>query len=131
MQLLNDKTIKQIYLFTGKNHLLYEKIKQWKEPRAIPLRNQDDTCIAALMTRSCLVIIRPGGLSVMEQMALTHPKGQKIFIHYADQTLQSGIPWEDGNAEALIEALRSKDVQVIKTTPYNFLEDSYADFTLV
>jgi len=88
--------------------------------KIISLANQDAEQIAALMSRSNVVVTRGGGLSVMEQMAMKHSQEQSIFIHHADSEaheLTSGISWEDANVDALIEHLTTKEVYSKKTSP--------------
>ena len=54
----------------------------------------------------------------MEQMAMNHHKDQIILIHHADsdsEILESGIPWEDANADVLINVLQA--IRIAKTSP--------------
>ncbi len=103
------------------------KLPENKHGRTIiRLDNQDDEHMAPILTRSNLMIIRGGGLSVMEQMAMHHPCGQSIMIHHKDSEkseLTSGIPWEDCNTNALIQTLSSETFGVKKTSPNRFEGD--------
>jgi len=116
----------KVFVFGGKNDAISKKIDAIlaKNPtyndRVIRLGNQDDVQIAQLMTRSNMVIIRGGGLSVMEQMTMPHNKRQTILIHHANShatELTSGISWEDDNVTALMADLKLKQVHAEKTSP--------------
>jgi hypothetical protein len=114
----------KVFIFGGTNDAIRIKIEELLRLRpdltskVALLSNQEDAFIASLMTRSEILVIRAGGLSVMEQLAMPHPTNQKILIHHADSVdgkMQSGISWEDKNADELIRVL--KNVKVIKTCP--------------
>jgi effector protein SdbA len=124
----------KVFIFGGKNNReLYDKIQNLIDSdrkryagKIIPLGNQSDRPIAALMSRSNTVIIRGGGLSVMEQMAMNHSCAQSIFIHHGntkEKELTSGISWEDHNVEKLITFLKGKNVHSQKTSPSLARED--------
>lgn len=119
--------INKVFIFGGKNKIISNKIDEiidknpdYKE-KIVRLDNQSDQEIAPLMTRSNIVIIRGGGLSVMEQMAMPHNPEQVVLLHHADSPdkapLTSGIPWEDSNANELIRYLSKKNIYVAKTSP--------------
>jgi effector protein SdbA len=96
--------------------------KHKAETRLVLLGDQrKDSFIASVMTRSNFIITRAGGLSVMEQMAMRHPENQHILIHHAhvssDGKYTTGIPWEDKNADSLIDYLTPKGVHIQKTCP--------------
>jgi len=117
--------MKKVFVLGGTNPAIKEKIEVLTENpnyagRIICLGNQGDKEIAALMSRSNMVIIRGGGLSVMEQLCMQHNSEQTILIHHADSPkldLTSGISWEDDNVKGLITNLRTKNVHVDKTSP--------------
>lgn len=123
----------KVFVFGGKtNPKLQEKIKDLLERNPeykgciLPLSNQSDEHIAPLMTRSNVLVIRGGGLSVMEQLAMRHNPQQSVLIHHANspqKILSSGISWEDENVDALIKSLKSKGVHSVKTSP----ERAYRD----
>jgi effector protein SdbA len=118
----------KVFVFGGKsNPILYSRIFELiasnlekYEGKIIPLNHQSDCPIAALMSRSNTVIIRGGGLTVMEQMAMNHSSEQSIFIHHPDSShgsLTSGIIWEDHNVEKLIKFLHKKNIYSAKISP--------------
>lgn len=127
--LLKNKMDK-VFVFGGKtNPILQSKINQLidqhpeYQDKIIPLGNQGDKEIMPLMTRSNILVIRGGGLSVMEQLAMNHHSEQTVFIHHANsnsKNLTSGIPWEDCNVDNLIEKLTSIFVHCKKTCPARF-----------
>jgi effector protein SdbA len=118
----------KIFVFIGTNQVVKDKIthqlssmSEEQRSRVILLGPQDAPFIAALMTRSNLLIIRSGGLTVMEQMAMQHHHTQIICIHHSDresEILTSGISWEDDNANHLIDFLSQENIRVIKSSPY-------------
>ncbi len=124
---LLNKGMDKVFVFGGQqNKALSDKIDgmlqkypQYKG-KIIRLGNQDDVQIAPLMSRSNMVVIRGGGLSVMEQLAMNHNPLQTVLIHHANSTeknLSSGISWEDDNVTSVIEDLKSRGVHAKKTSP--------------
>jgi hypothetical protein len=92
----------KVFVFGGKAPHLKNEIEILVEHAPeliIPLDNQGAEYIAPVMVLSDIVIMRGGGLSIMEQMALRHHSLQKIFIHSKeiDGELTSGVDWEDKN----------------------------------
>ena len=127
IETLFDSGIDKVFVFGGKIEAISEKIDvilarrpEYKE-RVIRLGNQGDKEIAQLMTRSNMIFMRAGGMSVMEQMAMRHNKEQTIFLHHANTNrheLTSGISWEDDNVTALIADLNlNKKIRAEKTSP--------------
>jgi len=124
---LLDAGCEKVFVFGGKtNPTVSHYIQQWiaDEPlyakRIIPLGYQGDRSIAALMSRSDVVITRGGGVSIMEQMAMNHSSQQVILIHHADsydRMLTSGVSWEDANAAALVVYMKAQGVHSQKTSP--------------
>ncbi|MCF6807570.1 hypothetical protein L3V79_04095 [Thiotrichales bacterium 19S9-12] len=126
---------KKIFVFGGQKDEISNKIDYFINENSdylnkhsieiIRLGHLDDTQMQPIMTRSNVIVQRGGGLSTMEQMAMNHHSNQKIFIHHADgnnqETLTSGILWEDGNANKLIGDLGED--KVIKTSPPLFEKD--------
>ncbi len=116
----------KIFVFGGQNEHIANKIDdivklhpEYNE-RIIRLANQDDPQITSIMTRSNIVVIRGGGLSAMEQMAMPHNENQIILVHHADspdKELSSGISWEDGNTDELLEEMRAKGLRAEKVSP--------------
>lgn len=126
IETLLNKGMSKVFVFGGKNKNISEKIDEIiaKNPayqaNIIRLGNQGDKEIVALMTRSNIAVIRGGGLSVMEQMAMPHNEEQTILIHHANseaENLSSGISWEDDNVTFLMEDLHAKNVYAQKTSP--------------
>lgn len=116
----------KVFVFGGKMPVIQQKISEIikKHPeyndKIIPLGNQGDKEIAPLMSRANLVVIRGGGLSVMEQLAMNHSEEQSVLIHHANSTekeLTSGISWEDDNVKYLITDLQRRNVYTAKTSP--------------
>ncbi|WP_058535479.1 hypothetical protein [Legionella saoudiensis] len=119
--------MERVFVFGGKNKSLSDKIdelisthEEYRD-RIVRLDNQGDKEISALMTRSNIVVTRGGGLSVMEQMAMSHNSEQIVLIHHADAPenapLSSGISWEDSNVDMLIDYLQQNDTYAQKTSP--------------
>ena len=76
-----------------------------------------------LFKQADLLILKGGGLTVMEQLALEHPRNQKIFFHYpcsSMEALSSGIPWEDANIQIAKSILTEKNIDVFQTNPKLF-----------
>lgn len=122
---LLKRNVDKIFVFGGNKPNIAPEldriVKQYPdaEQKIIRLDNQDDIQMAPIMTRSNTVIIRGGGLSIMEQMALPHNPLQSILVHHAKQTPAgptSGIHWEDENVNGLIAHLEQHNVFVSKTT---------------
>lgn len=126
IETLLESSTNRVFVFGGKNLVIQEKIAEiianhpeYKN-RIIPLGNQGDKEMASLMSRSNLAIIRGGGLSVMEQLAMNHNPEQTILIHHANSNqkkLTSGISWEDENINFLMTNLRKNGVYTVKTSP--------------
>jgi hypothetical protein len=142
---LIDNGIKKVFVFGGNNVQISQKITQLIEDaqdytdKIIVLGHQDDTAMTALMTRCNLLIIRGGGISIMEQLVMTHNQKQIILIHHKDpdttdlktpsstqeessnletiDKMTSGISWEDENANYCIETLSREGIQIEKTCP--------------
>ena len=126
VQTLVDSDYDKIFVFGGLSNHIYGPLQEIirKSPslkdKIVCLGNQDDTKMMPIMTRSNTVIIRGGGLSVMEQMALQHNENQIILVHHTDiasNELSSGMAWEDGNVDKLIDYLNKKGMLVQKTSP--------------
>ena len=116
----------KVFVFSGKLEAISQKIDDiianhptYKE-KIIRLGYQDDHHLAQLMTRSNVIITRGGGLSVMEQMAMSHPAQQVILIHHRNadmHELTSGISWEDHNVNVLLFNLKQNNIRALKTSP--------------
>lgn len=122
---LLQTNMNNVFVFGGQNPNISERIDQIikKNPafanKIVKLGNQGDKEIAALMTRSNLLVIRAGALSTQEQLAMKHNPLQSVFIHHSNsnsEKLTSGLPWEDANADALIADLRTQNVHTDKTS---------------
>ena len=126
IETLIQNGMEKIFVFGGTNEAISRKIDLIISDhpnyanKIIRLGKQDDKHIAQLMTRSNIAVIRGGGLSVMEQMAMPHNTQQTILIHHANSTTQnltSGISWEDENVNHLIAYLNIQQVHAEKTSP--------------
>lgn len=104
----------KIIIFRGNNLNIDKRIESEFSPqdkeRIVLLGTQGDAQIAPIMTRSQCVIIRCGGLSITEQMAMPLLYDKRILIHHSDRIegkeLSTGLPWEDENANCLIEFIK-------------------------
>jgi effector protein SdbA len=89
--------------------------------KIVRLGNQSDVEMAPIFTRSNCIVMRGGGLSVMEQMAMPAIKEKIVLMHHEDRNddaeLTSGLSWEDSNADRLINYLAEQKVVAIKTSP--------------
>ncbi len=121
----------KIFVFGGLNDNIFHPIEQMinaypqSERQAIRARivrlgNQSDAEMGPIMTRSNCVVIRGGGLSTMEQMALPSNPNKTVLLHHNDcnnGVLTSGLSWEDGNVDSLIEHLEKQGSYARKTSP--------------
>ncbi|KTD22361.1 hypothetical protein [Legionella londiniensis] len=128
---LLEKDYDHIFIFGGLNQHISRKveeiIKTYSSVEQVNIRNklvllghQTDQEMAPIMTRSNCVVIRGGGLSVMEQMSMPVLPDKAVFIHYEntpDSDFTSGVSWEDSNADSLIRFLSQKGANVYKTSP--------------
>lgn len=133
---LLDKDYDHIFIFGGLNNRIapeidaileiYPPVEQDKiKQKMILLPPQTDIEMAPIMARSHYVIIRGGGLSVMEQMAIPIMRDKTVLVHHDDtsnDSLTSGIDWEDSNTDALIYYLRQKGCRAFKTSPTKGLD---------
>jgi hypothetical protein len=124
-ELADSGHYQKIFVFGGTAPHIRDAIKELQRSAAdkgitiIPLDNQNDEHMAPIFTRSQLIIIRGGGLSVMEEMAMPHHQDQVILIHCKEDArgkLGSGISWEDGNVDELIQDLGIKGTVVRRTS---------------
>lgn len=132
IKILLEKGVDKVFIFGGQNQNIQAGIVKmlsdcpdYKE-KIISLGYQSDAALTALMTRSNIVVIRGGGLCVMEQLALNHNKEQLVLVHHANGVkgeLTSGISWEDDNVDALIAHLRARGVHALKTNPAKAVHD--------
>jgi effector protein SdbA len=99
------------------------------QQRIIRLGNQSDKAIGPIMSRSDCVVIRGGGLCIMEQMALPLPTNKKkiFLLHHTDakgkQPLSTGIQWEDGNTENFIQYMKKQGIYARKSSPKRACKD--------
>ena len=115
----------KVFLFAGSNRVLIEEVIKLQTERGLAdkivlLPNQDDSHVASVISRSNIVVTRPGGGTVMEHLAMKHNPQQKIMLHHKDTRFEgpsTGISWEDGNANLLIEKLGGEGITAVKTTP--------------
>ena len=128
---LLDNDYDKIFVFGGLNDNIYHPIEAIIRSypvseqdairgRIIRLGNQSDVEMGPIMTRSDCVVIRGGGLSVMEQMALPENPNKTVLFHHhdsANEDLTSGLSWEDGNVDRLIEHLQKQGAYARKTSP--------------
>ncbi len=135
---LIDKGYDHIFLFGGMNKAIAQGVdaildsypstqRAFIKNRIHCLGNQSDIEMGPIMTRSDSVVIRGGGLSIMEQMSMPLMSDKSVLIHHEDNTedeeLTSGLSWEDSNADRLIDFLTEKGAFALKTSPSTFLSD--------
>jgi effector protein SdbA len=121
----------KIFVFTSGKPDVSAGLNNLGQSKIISLGFQDDKVTGQLMARSNLSIIRGGGLSVLEQLSLLSKMDEasllkkKIYIHHqkddSQAELSSGISWEDGNVDFLIESMKGK-VDIYKTSPTRILD---------
>lgn len=119
--LVQSCLFEKIFVYGGKTEHLHGGLMAIDSSKVemILLDSQDDWHSAPILARSNMVIVRGGGLSMMELMALPHPLGQIILVHSKEDTegkLTSGISWEDCNVDKLETYLNSNKVQVRRTS---------------
>lgn len=131
LKILLQCKIDKIFVFGGKNAILSKKIdsllklKPALSRKIIRLDNQDAPQLSQILSRSNIIIMRSGGMSIMEQMTLKHHSDQKIFLHHGflkSKCLSSGISWEDENAQVFIDFCKSNNLAVEKTHPLLFTQ---------
>jgi effector protein SdbA len=89
------------------------------------LNQQSALELASIMVRSNCVILRGGGLSTMENLALPIIPQKKFYFHHPEQgnenktldDLTTGLSWEDTNIDHFIKHIRKHHAFAIKTTP--------------
>jgi hypothetical protein len=113
------------YIACSKNQKLFESLQtlladhplhRETPHRIIPLTMQSMDAVASLMWRSNQMIIRSGGISSIEQLALAQARQEPrvLWIHSAhkgsdpEACLKHTYSWERGNAEYLMEHLGAK-----------------------
>lgn len=123
-QIQKHQPSQQHYLFIAcsKNEALYRSLQELLDQhllhrttnhRVVPLRMQSLEAIASLMWRSNQILIRSGGISSLEQLALAQgrPDRPKLWIHSGykghepSALIDYTYAWERGNAEYLIHHL--------------------------
>lgn len=109
------------FIACSKNEALYNSLRellinhplhQTTPHRIIPLRMQTMDAVASLMWRSDQIIIRSGGISSLEQLAISRGRKDnppKLWIHSGYRGEDPGAllnhiyTWERGNAEYLMQ----------------------------
>lgn len=122
IEVANPSQPHYFFIACSKNQALFDKLQTLLDShplhrdtahRIIPLTMQTMDAVASLMWRSNQVIIRSGGISSIEQLALakTHLTERKLWIHSAykgqdaEGCLGHTYAWERGNAEYLMSQL--------------------------
>ena len=124
---LFDNAIDMVFVLGGRHAEIQAEIDNFLRETngtkpVVSLAFQYPAFIAQLMSRSAVVIVRSGGLTMMEQLAMHHHPDQIILLHHADtcaHDMKSGIIWEDYNADGLIRYLEQDQIRVLKTSPSN------------
>lgn len=112
----------KVFVFGGQDERIkkgLDKIAPQYQHLIVRLGNQDDAHIAPIMCRSEVVVMRGGGLSVMEQLAMPHNEKQTILVHTKNERgkLTSGISWEDENVNLMQKDLRQRyHIHIERTT---------------
>jgi hypothetical protein len=125
-QLKNKSPSQPHYFFIAcsKNQALYEELQELlarvpspSPHRIIPLTMQTMDSLASLMWRSNQIIIRSGGISSLEQLALAQARKNNratLWIHSSYKgsdpkaLLKHTYAWERGNAEYLMKHLGAR-----------------------
>lgn len=128
---LLKKNFDKIFVFGGLNERIYQPIediinnypntmREHIRSRIVRLGNQDDLQMAPIMTRANCTVIRGGGLSAMEQLAMPVAADKVFLVHHNEnhqEELTSGLSWEDGNVDCLVEHFAKKNIFIKKTSP--------------
>lgn len=119
-----------VFLFRGHNTNIDTCVRDMLaqqtgiKPQIHLLCFQTDTENAPILTRSDVIVLRSGGLSTMEAMSLPTKPGKTLLIHHPqrrqNQTLSTGLLWEDANAEALKQFMIKQGGIGITTNPSLF-----------
>jgi len=115
----------KVYVLGGRHPEIQAKINELLtndayQNRVISLGFEGAEFLARLSRRCHIKVMRAGGLSIMEALAMRHHPEQLILLHHSDSnaaSLKCGIPWEDCNADELIDHLAQENVRVLKTCP--------------
>ena len=122
--LLSTEQYAQIFIFRADNTTLNHELLELSKT-IICLDHQTASTLAAIMVRSNCVILRGGGLSLMENMALPIIKNKIFLFHHPAQgnenkdsdSLSTGLSWEDTNINAMIKHIRKHGAFAYKVTP--------------
>jgi len=120
-KIIQLKQYNKIFVFGGNNPILKDQVSALKSESCeiILLDNQDDKHSAPIRVRSDLAIIRGGGLSIMEEMAMPHNNPDQIVLLHSKRAknglFSSGISWEDDNGTELIKTLKGKIKKIART----------------
>jgi hypothetical protein len=128
LRLAKSNLYDKIFVFGGTADHIKDKLdkalSQEIKHKVILLDAQEDTYIAPIMTRSNLVIIRGGGLTVMEQMAMPHKHASQVILLHSKRNkigeFTSGISWEDGNVSQFIQSFQGMQ-KITRTSVDEFI----------
>ncbi len=123
----NIPTISHVFLFRGDNVEVDRRVQSLLLeyngtcPKLHILCFQTDVETAPIMARSDAIILRSGGMSTMEHMAIPIKRNKFFFLHHPRETqtktLTTGLLWEDANADALANFVHAHAANVSKTNP--------------
>lgn len=95
-----DSSFKKIFVFCSNGIICYEEVmklaritnKQYSSGVAIiPLNNQPDSTIANIYSMADKIVLRPGGLSIMEAIAATTQNKKAKIICYTELSMLSTV----------------------------------------
>lgn len=114
---LIDKGIEHIAVVGQANHTLRQTIKKFHTKSKIYLLGHlNGKELAKILSAGHLLIIKGGGLSLMELASLKLRENAKIFIHQAEEKNQ-GLIWEEGNIEWFLKYCQQNQKKAYLTHP--------------
>ncbi len=114
---LIDKGIEHIAVVGHANQQLRQSIKKLcPNNRIYLLGHLNGKELAKILSAGHLLIIKGGGLSLMELASLKLRQNAQIFIHQADEKNQ-GLIWEEGNIEWFLQYCQQNQKKACLTHP--------------
>ena len=124
---------KFIFVFRSGNQDFDKKLENLSN-NIICLEYQPPQTLASIIIRSNCVVLRGGGLSTMENMALPIVQNKKFYFHHPEagnenktqDQLSTGLSWEDSNIDQLIKHIRENSAYAWKTTPQRIQSQEFS-----
>ena len=121
IEALIQMRIEHIALVGQANEVLTQALQKLNHPSVYTLGHLNGQQISHLLTYTQILIIKGGGLSLMEISSFELPKDSIIFIHKPidlDTQLQtSGLVWEDGNTDWFLQYCEKNLRKALVTHP--------------